>query len=850
MGLDKKLVLNDCEWNLMGFYKNQWRLYESMELGHEILPAIGQMKATIPGSVQTDLLANGWLRDPNIGLVSLQGEWVTNREWVYRTSFRVEEGWLEDRCELVFEGLDYAGQIQLNGIKLIEFEGMFTPVKLDVTGGIRADEENHLTVIFYTVPEVDGQMGYSNQIQKLKSRFNYAWDWCPRIVPVGIWKDVYLHTYRQQVKINDFYPDATVEGDWITGQLRLRTEVTVEQRGSYTISYRVENSHGERMATATYTKELTCGDLILEHELRVADVELWWPNGYGNQPLYTVTIEISDASDKIVSRDANSVGFRKLEFAHNPESPENALPYTLLINGKRIFMKGVNWVPIRPFYGDIKKDEYLNYLGRFKEMNVNLVRVWGGAIIEKQEFYAYCDANGLMVWQELLQSSSGINNTPPDDPQFIDELERVAIHAVKEKRSHPSLVIWCGGNELMWEGFKPVDERHSNIARLKRVVEELNPGNRFLPTSASGPSFTANVNHMGKGMHHDVHGPWNYLEKDHYEFFNKDDSLLLSEMGTPGITRPSNIEKYADECSVWPPTKDNPYWVHRGAWWIQWDQLNRLFGEWNKESNELHMYSRASRYVQMESLRYAVEATRRREPQASGFIVWMGNEPFANNSNTSVIEYDGMVKPAYYALRDAFSALHVSAKYAKVGYAAGELFESELFLHDEQDASGHRLEVRAEILGTDGTVYSSNCYFSTAKPFSQSLGKIAWTVAEVPHSLFFMRLQVLNEDRQLVCANTYMYSTQAECYYQPLRKLPTATLKLNLVGEGQLDVCNVSDRVAVGVLIQEKEARQFTSFDHNYLYVFPRESVRVKCSMRNLDDLELLVIDGFNIDIG
>lgn len=434
-----------------GVLQNQWRLYESMELGHEIIPAIGHMKASIPGSVQTDLMANGWLGDPNVGLTSLDGEWVNNREWVYETNFSLSDDWLQDRCELVFEGLDYSGEIYLNGSKIADFEGMFIPVKLDITDRIRTSDKNRLLVVFHTAPDVDGQFGYSSQIRKLKSRFNYAWDWCPRIVPVGIWKDVYLQTYSE-VKINDFYPNATVEDNFIDGNVLFRTEVTVQRRGSYTVSYKVMTDQGEQKALAVHTKELECGNSCIEHELAVADIQLWWPNGYGNQPLYQVSIEIANDSHSIECQEMKLIGFRTLEFIKNPNSPESALPYTLVMNGKPIFMKGVNWVPIRPFYGDIKSGEYCNYLGRLKDMNVNMLRVWGGAIIEKRDFYQYCDANGLMVWQELLQSSSGINNTPPDDPQFLNDLEQVAIHAIKEKRSHPSLVIWCGGNELMWKG--------------------------------------------------------------------------------------------------------------------------------------------------------------------------------------------------------------------------------------------------------------------------------------------------------------------------------------------------------------------------------------------------------------
>jgi beta-mannosidase len=154
-----------------------------------MFPPVASARATVPGAVQADLMAAGLLADINVGLNSNDAEWVSNREWVYERSFTLPEGY--QKHLLCFDGLDYHGEIHLNGRMLQTFSGMFLPVEIDITGIAQAGE-NNLRVIFYQPPEVEGQIGYSNRVRQFKSRFNYVWDWCPRIVPVGIWEDVYL----------------------------------------------------------------------------------------------------------------------------------------------------------------------------------------------------------------------------------------------------------------------------------------------------------------------------------------------------------------------------------------------------------------------------------------------------------------------------------------------------------------------------------------------------------------------------------------------------------------------------------------------------------------------------------
>ncbi|MBB6670671.1 glycoside hydrolase family 2 protein [Cohnella nanjingensis] len=842
------LRLSGTKWTLTGWYPNQWRPELSMELGVRIPPAVQPIPATVPGSVQTDLLAAGLLPDPFVGLNSQHCEWTAGREWCYETAFELPEDWSYERSELVFEGLDYAGCIQVNGELAAEFEGMFTPVRLDVTDRLYTNRPNSLKVVFYLPPEIDGQVGYSSRIRKLKSRFNYAWDWCPRMIATGIWRDAFLQGYRGAA-IRDFYPRAVPEPH-DAGTIDLQAELEVFHSGLYEWTCRVIDPGGAVAWENTEPVLLKAGKCRINGTARLAGVEWWWPNGMGAQPLYEVDWELRDSGGCDCGTVRKTVGFRTIEWLANPGAPAEALPYTAVVNGQRLFLKGVNWVPISPYYGSVTPEQYAKHLSKWVHMNVNLVRVWGGGIIEREAFYDYCNRNGLLVWQELLQSSSGLDNCPPDDPELLTVLSEAAKQAILEKRAHPSLLLWCGGNELMWEGFRPVDERHANMAMLGRLVRQLDPGRRFLPASASGPTFCASEEGFGQQVHHDVHGPWTYLGAvAHYAFFNRDDALLRSETGTAGASRASLIRSMRGSCRPWPPTADNAYWVHRGSWWIPWETISQAFGPWDvaaEADDQLESFVQCSRFLQKESLRYAAESTRRREPEASGFIVWMGNEPYPNNANTSVLEYDSAPKPAYYALKASFSPVHVSARYERVSYPSGERFRARLYLHREVH-SGGPAECCYEIYDMTGTLLARQAAEVPSGETAAVWGEAEFAVADLPYQVFFLRLTARDEAERLLASNDYIFTVGQTCDYEPLRMLPQAEVVLDTDRRtGRVSLRNVSTVCAVEVWLSIPGHEGSGLFEHNGWLLLPGES----SSTSWIGPAELLdgvAVDGFNV---
>ena len=342
--------------------------------------------------------------------------------------------------------------------------------------------------------------------------------------------------------------------------------------------------------------------------LRVAAPRLWWPNGMGEQHLYEV--------------DGFRVGFRSVELTRD---------YALVVNGVRTPIKGWNWCPIDPLYGVPRPAKLRHLLELAAAAHANLIRVWGGGVIETEEFYDHCDRLGLLVWQEFSQSSSGVDSVPSDDPAFVETLEADARQIVPRLRHRPSLAIWCGGNELDGDDATPA------LAALKAAVRELDPERVWLPTSPSRDD-------------RDLHGPWEHQGlRRHYEHYDTRRCELHSEFGVEGMTNRGAHEVLIPAPDRWPADRTNPVYEHLGAWWNNAQLVQDAFGG---RIEDLETMRRASQWLQYDGLRYAVEANLRR---GAGTIPWQFNESYPNAWCTSAVDYHGLPKPVYWGVRRAYA---------------------------------------------------------------------------------------------------------------------------------------------------------------------------------------------------
>lgn len=666
------------DWKLEGYWPYVPIQRGAVEISHLHQGVTDPFDARVPGSVYADLLRAGLIPDPYRDLNSRQCEWVENRWWVYSTAFTVDGSLRGRRLFLVFRGVDYKAHIDFNGAHLAEHEGMYEPVVLDITDRVRFGAENRLRVVLESAPDEMGQVGYTSRTRTQKARFTYKWDFCTRLVGMGIWDDVTLISTGEARILN-------TRVKYMPGRLQYTVETdSPDGRAEATLSYGGEPAVSAHGAVKNGRARLT---------FPIREPRLWYPNGYGDQPLYDLSLRLFDANGVLSDEKRQRVGLRTLTYTRPEGATAETLPYTPVVNGEKIYIKGVNMTPLDMMYGCVDRDRYRKILKLAKEANANLIRVWGGGIIEKEEFYDLCDEYGLMVWQEFIQSSSGLENTPSEIPSFLKLLRATATAAVTEKRDHVSLTFWSGGNELFESTGEPARLSNRNIAMLRRICRRLDPERLMLPTSASGPIGWRDDRRPATD-HHDIHGPWKYAGArgpgSQYELYNTSPIELHSEFGVDGMTNLSAMKRFLSPSNrKLTSVTENLVWRHHGEWWDTGERDRTIFGEFAS----LEDFIKVSQFMQAEGIRYALEANRRRKWRNVGSIVWQFNEPWPNVSCTSLVDYYGRPKLAYYAYRDAMKPWHISMRYEQLLYGPGEVFRASLVPLDDPGVGWDALSV-------------------------------------------------------------------------------------------------------------------------------------------------------------
>jgi beta-mannosidase len=819
------ISLDGSDWRMLPMMPREWEWRRVWEKPDTVTPALW-IPAQVPGTVQDDARDAGLTPDYTVDFHSRDCEWTSERDWVYLKEFATPDVPNGGVVRLIFEGVDYACHVYLNGKHLGDHEGMYDAFEFDVTDLLTDSAPNTLVVVCEHAPREVGQIGRTSEVRLWKARFAYDWDWCTRLVPIGIYDSVrlevtgaaYIRDVQVHTKLNEDLSEAEVGVSVDIGASRatpltVYTSVLVHDPVPYR-GEKVAAQVGEVLASgATTTYSVRCP---------VRDPKLWWPNGHGEQPLYEAEVSIAEPPDRILDTKTVTFGLRRVRALPNDGAPEGAKPYVLEANGRRVFIKGWNWAPIQQLYGRPGGEMYERWLRLAKEANCNLLRVWGGGLLEKECFYDLCDRLGIMVWQEFIHSSSGIDNRPSAAPGYLRYIRRQAMKMVPRRRNHPSLVIWTGGNELMHDNWTPLDDTHPALAVLRDVVRRLDPDRIWYPTSASGPVANASLEHVGKM--HDVHGPWQYQgPAEHYRLYNGIDPLLHSEFGVEGAANLEAMPKIAQEQPLWPPDETNPLWLHHGAWWVQRAMMTRVFGE----IDDLETYVRMSQFLQAEGLRYCLEANRRRKWRCGGTMPWQFNESWPNLSCTNVLDYFGQPRPAYWWCRNAYEPFHVSAKYDKLGWHPGEEFAAEVWLSNSLDAEPNT-RVRWTLTDLLGNQLASGEQATHAPATGAVQAAVArWTVAQIAHAIFVLRVEA-HAPSGRSSVNHYVFSTAEEPLFAPLLNAPTAKLEAART-EGGIELRNAGPAWALCVSLKPAQGA-WMWFDRNCLCLAPGEAMAVRCA--------------------
>ena len=662
-----------------------WTLSHTKDLSVAAEQAIA---AHVPGAVQLDYAEALGYPPYYYGTNFRQFFWMEDEYFIYETSMSVSCEAGECAC-LHLSGLDYRYDIRIDGETVYSGEGIFTPVRLDVTR--YAGREVPLAVVLYPIPKLEEYRHIRSRSQAAaccKPASSYGWDWHPRLTPIGIWGEIYVETYAAGAPMSF---EASYRLNEELTQVTVTAEVETAGQGSVRLS--LIDPAGTEVAAAE-----GCGTLTLTLD----SPALWYPRGYGEQPRYTLAVT---GAGKTLTR---RIGFRRSKLILTegskifersfPKGPI-AAPAQIEINGRRVFAKGSNWVNTEIFPCLATPARYDELIAMAVDANMNIFRMWGGQYINHEYFYDKCDELGIMIWQEFMLSC----NRHPDTDDYLRVLEQEAVSIIKRLRTHPCLTFWCGGNELFnsWSGLT----LQSHPLRLldKLCFEH----DRFTPFQMTSPMHGVSHGSYVKVVFPDAErraGDYSHGE----EFIcavKRSKSTGYTEFGCNGASPADYIRKYImDEETYLDCNGENDIWrSHHAfkAWnescWMGIPEVHHFFGGYDSVDDLVEK----SIYLQDMCYKSMFEEMRRQSPLCAMAINWDFNEPWPCAAGNSLINWPAEPKSCLGSVKAALRPTLLSLNIPRNRWLSGEVMEGEVWVLNDSDTPAEPMEVEVTLVFGD-----------------------------------------------------------------------------------------------------------------------------------------------------
>ena len=649
------------------------------------------LQVDIPSVIQSDLYENGLIPHPYLGKVEQDLQWIPQREWDYFLRFDVDKNVFEkDNIELIFNGLDTYADVWLNGEKILHSDNMFVKYQKEVKNLLKK-HDNELKVHFYPF---DKQR--DNLIETYRLRFpeKYAvmrkcgyqngWDWAPRYLNIGIWKDVELLGWNDfKVENISILTENLIGNDAeMSANIRLSTENPRDLRF-------VVSKDGNKLAEQAVSIN---GKTHVKIPFVVENADLWWPNGIWEHTMTDFVVEFFEDNELIDSQKVRT-GIRKIELIEVPDSIGSAMYFK--VNGRKVYIKGANYIPEEMIETWMSKDKTVKLLAECEAAHFNMLRVWGGGIYPPDYFYDICDSLGIMVWQDFMFAGT----TYPYSDEFLNNVKEEAIQQVIHYQNHPSLVLWCGNNEVSegyvnWGWQQSMGWTDEDYAEMKhgmdtlfvdifsQVVENEDGTRDYWPSSPKNGWGKAESLTEG-----DVHywGVW--WGELPYEAYLEKVGRFNSEFGYqayPDLSTLLAISPDLDDDVIQAHQKHNRgealIQKHIGRYVISTEAKRN--GEISNESDEISRQARNDVYWSQLSQAYgiglAIEAQRAAKPRSMGTLYWQLNDAWPVISWSS-IDYYGNKKALHWKLKELYDDILIGALPTTDGnftvYANSDYFE-------------------------------------------------------------------------------------------------------------------------------------------------------------------------------
>jgi hypothetical protein len=794
----------------------------------------GFIPATVPGNVLASYVRYGALPEPNYAKnLDLIRSLYNDIHYYYRTEFNVPGAYVGKRVWLNFEGVARDADIYVNGTKVGSIYGVYVRGKFDVTSNVIIGGNNCLAVLIYK--QGGGGSGDPNVNRgQLFAGHNMGGNECHPSIPgsdIGIYQEVFLSS-TGAVKINDPFvvsdlplPSTATADLVITAEVQNATSASQSGKlkgaiGSINFEQNVSLNAGE--------KKLITFDKISYPQLTIANPQLWWPNGYGGQPLYTLSLTFQMTDNSVSDTKSTQFGIRKVTY--DTSVPDNL---KILVNGKPILCRGGSWMsPDLLMRYDAAQAEID---GKYhQDMGFTMVRFWKGQVPFRQAYDAF-DKYGILCWNEWWglggESWTGINNWGYGGISNNDSKENIR-DMLKRIRNHPCVALYVGNNEVASPG--------EGVTLFNTQKNELHPQILFVDHSCLQPL-------------HPGDGPWSAT--DPKDYWNRASSFgFYSEIGLPHVLSVESMRKMIPESLLWPVTDGgvNPMWSYHqidafntgGA-----DYLSKIDTQYGLSSTVEEFCQKAS-VLDYDHNRAIMEGGRNSMWNgATGYLLWMSKSAWAN-LNWSTYDYYNGVDGTYFGNKKANEPVHIQWDCRN---------EAVMVVNNTlQDMNG--LTAEAWIYNSDGT----QKYYNSVSVNAVANARTSCFTISDPSGLsavHFVRLR-LKDGSNNVWSDNFYWEGNTYLGYTGLNSLPVvdpgAAASKSVSGDETtvtVTLANNSANIAfflrLNLLRDQSNERVLPAiYQDNYISLAPNESrvVKIKFKTRDLGgEQPKLMLEGYNM---
>jgi len=635
-------------------------------------------KASVPGCVHQDLIENGTIQDPFFRLNEFDVQWIENEDWEYRTTFYVSKEIInQENKELNFKGLDTYADVYLNESLILSADNMFRSWSVECHN--LKEGNNQLRIVFkspvkigqeklnklgFLIPVQNEQApkGKQNSVMTRKAAYHYGWDWGPRLVTSGIWQPVYLHAWSKGRIKDVFLQQKNVSSK--TADYTATIEVLATREGA---GYLDVSADGKRLRTINVN--LKKGMNTFHLNLSIRNPELWWSAGLGKQKLYNVKTTLNIQGAETDTKETK-LGIRILKVIQKKDALGKS--FYVELNGVPVFMKGADYIPGDNLITRVGQDKYNRVINEALDANMNVLRVWGGAVYETDKFYDLCAEKGLIIYQDFMFACSMY----PGDDAFAENIRQEAEEQVKRLRNYPNIMLWAGNNEILngwheWnyqERFGYNNQQKDTLWKyytnifykvLPETVQKFDPEKLYWACSPQSEQDKLQTPLSG-----DQHSWSVWFGEQPFSSYEEQPGRFISEYGFQSYPCMNTLKKIAlTEDMQW----DSDVLLKRQRSPMEWigkgmngnHMIDRYMKKEFRTPKDFESYIYISQLLHGQAIKTAGEAHRRNMPYTMGSMYWQINDCWPTVSWSSV-DYFGNWKASHYRAKNAYQDMIVS----------------------------------------------------------------------------------------------------------------------------------------------------------------------------------------------